>query len=282
MRCAWQAYINLIPVWMRKRVDELGREELQELRLRLGAPPELILKGRRVWLDKPICAEDLRFCVNMASKYSPWSAMSVAKGYITAPGGHRIGICGDAVVHNGNMTGIRTITSINLRVARDFPGVAAKTIDYTGSVLIIGRPGSGKTTLLRDMIRQRSDRGSGFIAVVDEREEIFPRNGDGICFPVGRHTDVLSGCRKAEGVEIVLRNMTPETIAVDEITALEDCCALIQAGWCGVNILATAHAGSRQDMISRPVYQPILESGLFDTLVILHPDKTWHSERMNL
>ena len=282
MRCAWQAYLNLIPVWMRKRVDELGREELQELRLRLGSPPELILKGRRIWLDRPTCAEDLRFCVNMASKYSPWSAVSVARGYITAPGGHRVGICGDAVLHDGNMTGIRTVTSLNLRVARDFPGIAAKTIEFSGSVLIIGKPGSGKTTLLRDMIRQRSEKCSGFVAVVDEREEIFPRNGDGICFSTGRHTDILSGCAKAVGIEILLRNMTPETIAVDEITARVDCDALIQAGWCGVNILATAHAGSRQDLLNRPVYRPILECGLFERLLIMHSDKTWHSERMNI
>lgn len=282
MRCAWQAYINLIPVWMRKRVDELGREELQEMRLRLGMPPELILGGKRIWLDKPTNSDDLRFCVNMASKYSPWSASGIASGYITAPGGHRVGICGDAVLRNGNMSGIRTITSLNIRVARDFPGIGAKASDLPGSILIVGKPGSGKTTLLRDIIRVRSDKVSEFVAVVDEREEIFPRIGDGICFPTGRHTDVLTGCSKAAGIEIVLRNMTPDTIVMDEITAQEDCDALLRAGWCGVNILATAHAGCRQDLMRRPIYRPILESGLFDTLVILHPDKTWHSERMNI
>lgn len=282
MRCAWQAYLNLVPAWMRKRVDEQGRDALQELRLRLGAPPELILPDRRIWLDKPVTAEDLRFSVSMSSKYSPWSASSIAQGFITAPGGHRVGICGDAVSRDGVMSGIRTVTSLNLRVARDFRGIATAMTDYTGSVLIVGKPGSGKTTLLRDIIRQRSDRGTGCVCVVDEREEIFPKTGDGICFPVGKHTDVLSGCKKALGIELVLRNMTPAAIAVDEITAQEDCSALLQAGWCGVKLLATAHAGNRQDLFSRPIYRPILESGIFDTLVILHPDKTWHSERMKL
>ncbi len=282
MRCAWQAYMNLIPVWMRKRVDEQGRDTLQELRLRLGSPPELILPNRRIWLDKPVTAEDLRFSVSMASKYSPWSAASIAQGFITAPGGHRVGICGDAVSRDGVMSGIRTVTSLNLRVARDFRGIATGMTDDMGSVLIVGKPGSGKTTLLRDMIRQRSDKGAGCICVVDEREEIFPKTGSGICFPVGKHTDVLSGCKKAAGIEIVLRNMTPAAIAVDEITAKEDCAALLQAGWCGVKLLATAHAGNRQDLFSRPIYRPILESGLFDTLVFLHSDRSWHSERMNL
>ena len=44
MRCAWQAYINLLPLWMRPDVDKLGRDHLQELRLRMDRPPELIGK----------------------------------------------------------------------------------------------------------------------------------------------------------------------------------------------------------------------------------------------
>ena len=75
--------------------------------------------------------------------------------------------------------------------------------------------------------------------------------------------------------------MGPDTIAIDEITAYEDCQALLQAGWCGVSLLATAHAGSREDLLRRPVYRPIIESGLFDTLLVLSGDKTWHAERLN-
>lgn len=282
MRCAWQAYINLIPVWMREKVDKQGREFLQELRLRLEMPPELILKNERIYLDRPVTLNDLRFCVNMASRYSPWSASTIGKGYITAPGGHRIGVCGEVVSTGGKMTGIRTVSSLNLRVARDFLGIASDTIRYKGSVLIIGRPGSGKTTLLRDMIRLRSDHMHDCVAVVDEREEIFPRAGDGLCFPVGKHTDVLSGCKKSEGIEAMLRNMCPDTIAVDEITAQEDCHALLHAGWCGVKLLATAHAANREDLYNRAVYRPIVESRIFDTLIVLHSDKTWHCERLNL
>ncbi len=282
MRCAWQAYINLIPVWMREKVDKQGRETLQEIRLRLDMPPELILRNGRMYLDKLVTGDDLHFSLNMASRYSPWSASSIGKGFITAPGGHRVGICGQCVLLNGKMTGIRTVTSLNLRVARDFPGIAAETMNFSGSVLIIGKPGSGKTTLLRDMIRQRSDHCTDCIAVVDEREEIFPKTGEKLCFPVGKHTDVISGCKKAEGIEVLLRNMCPETIAVDEITAPEDCQALLHAGWCGVKLLATAHAGNQEDLYSRPVYQPVIKSHLFDTLIVLHGDKSWHSERIKL
>jgi stage III sporulation protein AA len=76
--------------------------------------------------------------------------------------------------------------------------------------------------------------------------------------------------------------MSPEVIAVDEITAGEDCSAMIYAGWCGVKILATAHAGSREELLKRPVYKPIIESGLFDRLLFLHSDNTWHVEGLNI
>ena len=282
MRCAWQAFINLLPVWMREGVDKQGRDTLQELRLRLNMPPEMITSKGILYLERCVSSEDLHFCVNIASRYSPWAASTTSQGYITAPGGHRIGLCGNAVTTSGTISGIHALRSLCLRVARDFPGIAEDAACYNGSILIIGKPGSGKTTLLRDLIRQRSNRASGSIAVVDEREEIFPHAHNQICFPVGRHTDILSGCRKTQGIEAVLRNMGPDTIAVDEITAAEDCQALLHAGWCGVSLLATAHAGSRQDLYNRPVYHPIIESDLFNTLLVMGADKSWHAERMKI
>ena len=280
MRCAWQAFLNLLPLWMRQSVDLQGKDSLLELRLRLNQTPELVTTKGRQYLERDVSADDLRFVVNTASRYSPWAAASSAQGYITAPGGHRIGLCGIAVISGGKMTGIREITSLCLRVSRDFPGISRGADGISGSVLIIGSPGSGKTTLLRDLIRQRSDAGGGSVAVVDEREEIFPMWHNQPCFPVGKHTDILCGCSKASGVETVLRCMGPETIAVDEITAQEDCDALLHAGWCGVSILATAHAGGMEDLLSRPVYKPILSSRLFDAVIILHQDKSWKLERM--
>lgn len=280
MKCAWQAFINLLPMWMREAVDKLGRDDLQELRMRLNAPPELTKHKKSVFLERLVSMEDLTFVVNLATRYSPWSAVTMAKGFITTPGGHRLGICGEAVIKNGEMTGYRNITSLNIRVARDFPGIASKAVKKNSSVLILGRPGSGKTTLLRDYIRCLSNDDSGAIAVIDERQEIFPQVHNQYAFPVGRHTDVLSGCDKPHGIEIALRNLGPEIIAVDEITAAEDCMALIHAGWCGVRLIATAHAGTAQDLYNRPVYKPLVESGLFDTLLVMQKDKTWSAERI--
>lgn len=277
MKCAWKELLAILPPWCRSDVDTLGRDTLQELRLRLNLPPELIRSNSAVKLKRMVAMEDLSYIVNTASRYSPWSAATVAQGYITAPGGHRIGLCGQAVVHEGNMTGLRQVTSLCIRIARDLPGIAGK-LQNVGSVLIIGRPGSGKTTLLRDAIRQRSDTGGGSIAVVDERGELFPMATN---FALGSRTDVLTGCSKEQGIDALLRTMGPATIAVDEITSERDCEALIKAGWCGVSLLATAHASCKEDLLARPVYKPLVKSHLFDTLVILRPDKSWMAERMD-
>ena len=277
MRCAWKELLAILPPWCRPEVDGLGRDTLQELRLRLGLPPELIRSNGNVKLKRSVGTEDLSYIVNTASRYSPWSAATAAQGYITAPGGHRIGLCGQAVVQGNGMTGLRQVTSLCVRVDRDFPDIAQKLQCGTGSVLIIGRPGSGKTTFLRDLIRQRSDTGAGSIAVVDERGELFPAG-----FPFGCRTDILTGCSKGQGIDILLRTMGPTTIAVDEITSEHDCEALLKVGWCGVSLLASAHASSKEDLYARPVYKPLVRSHIFDTLVILQSDKSWKSERMEL
>ena len=278
MKCAWQAYLNILPVWLRESVDKYGKDTLQELRLRLNTPPQLITANKVITLERILSLEDLKFCINVASRYSPWSAQSISQGYLTAQGGHRIGICGQAAVQNGEVLSFQAVTSLCIRVARDFTDISGNLFTYNKSILIIGRPGSGKTTFLRDLIRQKSNKCTGAIAVVDERSEIFPFANGQLLFPVGKQTDVLTGAGKSEGIISLIRNMSPNYIAVDEITSESDCSALLKAGWCGVNLIATAHAGSYCDLQSRRLYQPIIESKLFSCIVIMHEDKTWHIE----
>lgn len=282
MKCAWQAYLNLLPHWMRQEVDKYGKENLQELHMRTGLRPVMHSGSGLRKLDRTVTSEDVTFVINAASEYSPWAAKTLSKGYLTGQGGHRIGVCGAATVADGRMQGISRPTSVCLRVARDFEGISASASEVTDSLLIIGPPGSGKTTLLRDLIRAKSDSGQGNISVVDEREELFPTHKGQACFDTGEHTDIISGCSKSEGIDAVLRSMNPSWIAVDEITETADCDALLQAGWCGVNLIATAHAGSLQDFLSRPVYKPLVAHKLFSTLLVLRRDKSWKLERMYL
>lgn len=281
MNCAWQAYIDLFPLWTRSQID-FYRNDLLETRLRLGEAPELRTRKGSLFLSRKVLPDDLRFVINMGSKYSPWAAESISSGYITTQGGHRIGVCGVVAIHDGKINGIRTPTSLCVRVAREFPGIAKPLSNMKGSLLIIGSPGCGKTTLLRDLVRQISQTRDCAVAVVDERGELFPNLEGRMLFTPGVRTDVMNGCGKSEGIDMVLRSMTPMFIAVDEITRKEDCDALIRAAWCGVHLLATAHAGSIDDLKRRPIYQRLLESKVFQNIVVLKPDKTWTMEELHL
>lgn len=272
MRCAWKELLAILPRDLQEEVDTHGRESLQEIRLRLGKPPELVMQNRSRWLTKPVAEEDIRFVVNTASRYSPWAAATAAKGFITAAGGHRIGLCGEIISEGGQVKGLRDISSLCIRVARDFPGIG-DDVPLCGNILILGPPGSGKTTMLRALSRRIAQAEA--VTVVDERGELFP-----VGFPAGRRMDVIRGGTKAQGIDMALRTMGPSTIAVDEITAAEDTKGLISAGWCGVRLLATAHASNAADLRIRRIYQPLVEQRLFDTLLILRPDKSWYTERM--
>lgn len=274
MKCMQRELLSILPPKIRNQITTEHLKELQEIRLRIGYPVILILGKTVKRLSVSVSADDLNFCVNTASRYSPWKASTVRDGYLTAPGGHRIGLCGEILGE-----GIRNLSSLNIRVARDFPGIAGR-IPLDGSVLIIGPPGSGKTTLLRDLIRRISREQAVSIAVVDQRGEIFPRIDGQPCFEPGEMTDIISVQDKSEGINIVLRAMGPVWIALDEITAESDCLGMVQAGWCGVRLIATAHAGSLADLHRRPVYRPLIETKLFHTAVILRPDKSWYTERM--
>lgn len=273
MTCAWKELLAVLPIWMRKDVDTLGAASLQELRLRINSPPELVCASKRHWLSRNITSEDLNYTINAASRYSPWTAASSAQGFITVLGGHRIGICGEAVVHQGTITGIQNVTSLCIRIARDYPGIAAGLEQITGSVLILGAPGWGKTTLLRDLIRQRQK--TDVICVMDERRELFPAG-----LPWGKRIDILSGCSKKDGIQMLLRTMGPSCIAMDEITDPEDTFALLDAANCGVQLLATAHAASLLDFRQRRIYQPLLENQIFDVFLVLNRDKSYTMERM--
>lgn len=266
--------LSILPVKYRSGLTEDRLKTLQEVRLRLGQPGILICADGRFPLKCPATEEDLRFCVNTASRYSPWNAATIKNGYLTAPGGHRIGLCGEAA---GEC--LRSVTSLCIRISRDIPGLADR-LPLRESTLIIGPPGSGKTTLLRDLIRRISRLDRESVAVVDERCEIFPLSNGQPSFDPGPNTDILSGRSKGEGIDCVLRSMGPGWIAVDEITAESDCAALVRAGWCGVKLLATAHASSVSDLRSRAVYRPLIDTGLFHSILVMRPDKTCHPERI--
>ena len=86
---------------------------------------------------------------------------------------------------------------------------------------------------------------------MDERSEIAGTFRGRAQNDVGMRTDVLDGCSKAEGMLLLLRSMSPDVIAVDELGGEEEIRCVRQALRCGCAVFATMHAGSLPEAVGR-------------------------------
>lgn len=282
-----QAYtqaVQVLPLDLRllaERVPEAWKASAEELRLRAGRPMTLVTDRDEYPVPggTAVTEYDLRTVLEVASQASAHAVLEqVRSGFVTVRGGHRIGLCGTAVVEHGMITNLRALSSLAVRVARQVKGGGAALAtrlleeDRLQNTLILAPPGAGKTTLLRDLIRALSE-GEGVkplrVGVADERGELAALREGMPEFDLGPRTDVMDGCPKAEGLRMLLRGMNPQVLAADEITAPEDTQAILQAAGCGVSLLATAHGVHAGDLSRRPVYQPLLEQKVFQKLVMI-------------
>ena len=277
------AVAEVLPNALADRLSGLGTEErcrVEELRLRRGFPITVLLPDGECPLGgPPVMEQDLREVLERASRASAHTVLEQTKnGFVTLKGGHRIGLCGTVSRRDGEITSLRYLSSLSIRVARAVEGQAPELLPQLTengafvSTVILGPPGSGKTTLLRELIRILSD-GHGIpphrVGVADERGEIAALWQGEAQFHVGRQTDVLDGCPKAEGLSILLRGMNPQVLAADEITHPADVTAMVEAAGCGAALLATAHGGSLSDLKRRPVYRSLLFEGVFRRAILI-------------
>lgn len=283
---------ELFPMPMRAAVHALlteRGERVEELRLRTGCRAGFVMGGREYGFGgreiPPASPELLEEIVRRASGNAVYAVQEQLRaGYLTLPGGHRLGLCGVASLEDGAVKTIRSYQSLSIRLAGERTGCADSLTAFVRadprSTLILGPPGAGKTTLLRDLVRQVSDGFSRCVGLVDERGELAACHCGVPQLDVGRHTDVLTGFPKATGISLLIRTMSPEWIALDEITAVEDVEAMDRSAYCGVRFLATAHAANLADLSRRPLYRRLLETGVFENAALIRPDRSIVWERI--
>ena len=260
------------------------KEEAQEIRIRVERPIIIKLRNLDVMIEYKINQSEIlqileRICENSIYAYK----RQICEGYITIKGGHRIGLTGSAVIENGEIINIKYVTSLNFRIARQVLNCSNKILGQVLNLkeqtifntLIVSPPGKGKTTILRDAIRRISNgieelnfKGKT-CGVVDERGEIaamyrgIPQND------VGIRTDVIENITKSKGMKILIRTMSPEVIACDEIGTKEDAEAISEALISGVKGIFTMHGSNLEDLKSNPQINKLIEEKKIEKIIFI-------------
>ena len=279
--------LNILAKSVRKLIQDDGADQgnIQEIRLRTGQPVRIIRDNEERLLPSEkrphiITKEEVRETMEYISHYSLYAYENeLRQGFLTIEGGHRVGVAGKVILEKDRVKNIQYISSVNIRVSHEVIGCADSVLPYITKnkrvchTLIISPPCCGKTTLIRDLIRQISDGNEHVkgcsVGVVDERSELggcyhgAPQNH------LGSRTDVLDCCPKAEGMIMLIRSMSPQVIAVDEIGALEDIHAVEYAMQCGCRLIASVHGLDMDEASKKPALGELIRRRMFERYVVL-------------
>ena len=264
----YEEMLSLVPSEMVRAMEGYRSFDPEELRMRMGRPPSIVYGGKEHRLSlPPVREEDLQKVLQKATGASLYSASQAIKQGYFCHGALRIGVCGQAV-SDGKGTGFTHYSSLCVRMARECRDICPEITEKLkaqpfSNTLILSPPGGGKTTALRDIVRILSDSGRR-IGIIDERGEL-----SGHIYDLGECSDVISGIDKLKGALLLLRSMTPQIIAADEITAPGDVLAVEEIFGCGTGVLATAHAADPDDLRKRDSYRRLLDKGVFQKAVLI-------------
>jgi stage III sporulation protein AA len=154
--------------------------KLEEIRLRCGQPLMLRFSNRECSLgssgraaDKPgseyvVNQQDIQRTIASISDNSLYAfEEEISRGYITIPGGHRIGLAGKAILDGKRVRTLKDFSGIAFRIAREVKDSSLPLLNHIcgrnaaiNNTLLISPPRCGKTTILRDIVRNLSSGGA--------------------------------------------------------------------------------------------------------------------------
>ncbi|MCQ2428806.1 MAG: hypothetical protein MJ192_00600 [Clostridia bacterium] len=253
-------------------------ETVEEIRFRADAPVSFTAGGRNVLTDLYLSGHDLnellfRLCGGSVYAYE----REIAQGFLTLPGGIRVGVAGQAAVEDGRVLGLRSVSGLCIRLPHTHDGIGGRLCRMireevmrgnARGILIYGPPGVGKTTVLRAAASLLASPPDPLrTVVVDTRCELsFGLKDNGGCL------DVLSGYPRPLGVEIAVRTLNAQVIVCDEIGDAKEAFALTAAHRGGVPLVCSAHAGSCRELLKRPGIRMLHDADLFASYVGLMRD----------
>ena len=230
---------------LRTREDLSG---LLEVVLDLGRTPEARFPSGDVALDtREVDQEDLEHVVTRMGEFGGDNRAGIPRTL------HRI-----SAIRNRK----GKIVGITCRVGRAVFGTIRIIEDlvFPGrSILLMGRPGVGKTTMLREVARVLADSARKRVIIVDTSNEIA---GDGdIPHPAIGHARRMQVATPAQqhGVMIeAVENHMPEVIIIDEMGTELEAAAARTIGERGVQLIATAHGNTLDNLIMNPTLSDLV------------------------
>lgn len=260
----------MLPRQMRCEIERIGLSRrdfpdgLSEVRLRSPGRCSLVMSGENIILSSQISREETEEILRRMTGGSLYAFRdSICEGYVTLECGIRVGVCGRARYEGGRIVGVSEIASLVFRIPHgvsDTAGEIFRAWEARGmpGLLIYSPPGCGKTTALRSLAAligggARPRR----VVVVDERCEFSADDYSSAT------VDILSGYTRELGIGIATRTMSAEVIMVDEIGGEAEARGIFGAVRCGVPLIASIHASTLCEAVTKPGIMRFLRCGAF-------------------